>query len=290
MTDKESEISLMLRGSISALQEDQFSAISKVAKSMTKPRIFSLVEQVGFDAKLYNNSASMTSIRGFPNSLLQISNNWNNLPIKELSRSLLGSTSSPSFIGAIDEIRSLSGIKLDAMQTFYDSPSYKAMSNAFSSMGTQSLQSLIDSIPDDFYSDINDFEQELENDTDTQAKFQPILDSMGEVLSSQVGAKLDFSKSGLTESSIKLFFYAIILILHLYGPYLLIPNPTDELVEISKQDLEEQKRHNAVMEQNQNISIESQQDQAADTKELLEVSKDMLSELKKANEQKKDSK
>ncbi|WP_366348334.1 hypothetical protein [Paenibacillus amylolyticus] len=285
MSDKESELEQFAK-KLSLFQEQHVTAITRMSNMVNQSSISRMVEQMSLSSKINSQySQAWKAHQGLASAIQQASLAWNE-PLSEIAKI----ASSPSFASGIKGITASNSINIAAIQSFYKSPSFASMVDAISNMDTPSWQSFVDNVPEDISSNINDIEQEIENDPETKASFQPLLDSMEEVLSSQVGAKLDFSKGNLTMTSLKIVIYVFILFFSIYGPDLLLSDPTDELVEVSKQSLEEQKRHNAVIEQNQLKNIELQQEQATDNKEQLEVSKDILSELEKINEQKKDSK
>ncbi|WDQ34973.1 hypothetical protein PTQ21_12320 [Paenibacillus marchantiae] len=267
MTNSDYEKLKELSKSMSVLRDEQINAISKVAKTL-------------------NESPRMKAYERLSNSLLVASAQFDVSRYEPLYKSLVELskvTSSPSFLNTMNELKKVGNALVNTMQVYYDSPSYRAMIEAFSNMDTHSWQSFVDTVPEDISSNINDIEQEIESDPETKANFQPYMESIEEVLSSHVGAKIDLSKSKLTITGLKILIHLIITLVGIYGPQILLPDPTDDLVE-------ETKRHNIVEEQYQRDDLELKQIQIKIDQEQVKVNKQILSELKKSNEQKKDSK
>lgn len=278
MTNKESEQEKFAR-KLSMLQEQHVNAITKMSNMINQSSISRMVEQISLSSKINSQySQAWKAHQGLASSIQQVSLAWNE-PLAEISKI----TSSPSFSSAIKGINAANSIGIANLQTFYKSPSFVSMIDAISNMDTHSWQSFVDTVPEDISSNINDIEQEIESDPETKANFQPYMESIEEVLSSHVGAKIDLSKSKLTITGLKILIHLIITLVGMYGPQILLPDPTDDLVE-------ETKRHNIVEEKYQRDDLELKQKQIEIDQEQVKVSKDILSELKKSNEQKKDSK
>ncbi|WP_340028485.1 hypothetical protein MHB71_00120 [Paenibacillus sp. FSL H7-0940] len=278
MTNKESEQEKFAR-KLSMLQEQHVNAITKMSNMINQSSISRMVEQISLSSKINSQySQAWKAHQGLASSIQQVSLAWNE-PLAEIAKI----TSSPSFSSAIKGINTANSIGIANLQTFYKSPSFVSMIDAISNMDTHSWQSFVDTVPEDISSNINDIEQEIESDPETKANFQPYMESIEEVLSSHVGANIDLSKSKLTITGLKILIHLIIMLVGMYGPQILLPDPTDDLVE-------ETKRHNIVEEKYQRDDLELKQKQIEIDQEQVKVSKDILSELKKSNEQKKDSK
>ncbi|MBD8839918.1 hypothetical protein IFU39_19065 [Paenibacillus sp. CFBP 13594] len=278
MTSKESEQEKLAR-KLSMLQEQHLNAITKMSIMINQSSISRMVEQISLSSKINSQySQAWKAHQGLASSIQQVSLAWNE-PLAEIAKI----TSSPSFSSAIKGINAANSIGIANLQTFYKSPSFVSMIDAISNMDTHSWQSFVDTVPEDISSNINDIEQEIESDPETKANFEPYIKSIEEVLSSHVGAKVDLSKSKLTITGLKILIHLIITLVGMYGPQILLPDPTDDLVE-------ETKRHNIVEEKYQRDDLELKQKQIEIDQEQVKVSKDILSELKKSNEQKKDSK
>ncbi|PIH59693.1 hypothetical protein [Paenibacillus sp. LK1] len=285
MTNNDYEKLKALSKSMSVLRGEQISALSRVAKALNQSSVTKMVGQIS----MVNNSHRLRALDRLSNSVLAVSSIGLDMSKYEpLSKSLMELskvTSSPSYLSTIHELQKLGDILKYTTQTFYDSPSYKAMINAFSNIDYNSIQTFIDTIPEDISSDIKNIENEIENDPETKAHFQPILDSMEEVLSSQVGAEIDFSKTGFNKTSINIFMYILVLLFQIYVPNWLIPDPTDDLVD-------ETKRHNAVIEQHSKEQVEISREMLEVQKEQLRISKEKSDsdKSKHKTQTKKDSK
>ncbi|WP_063565461.1 hypothetical protein [Paenibacillus sp. O199] len=285
MTNNDYEKLKELSKSMSVLRGEQISAISKAARALHTSSVTKMVEQIN----MVNNSHRLRALDRLSNSMLAVSSIGLDMSKYEpLSKSLMELskvTSSPSYLSTMHELQKLGDVLKYTAQTFYDSPSYKAMINAFSNIDYNSIQTFIDTIPEDISSDIKNIENEIENDPETKAHFQPILDSMEEVLSSQVGAEIDFSKTGFNKTSINIFMYILVLLFQIYVPNWLIPDPTDDLVD-------ETKRHNAVIEQHSKEQVEISREMLEVQKEQLRVSKEKSDsdKSKHKTQTKKDSK
>ncbi|WKL03178.1 hypothetical protein Q0F98_05765 [Paenibacillus amylolyticus] len=278
MTNKESEQEKLAR-KLSMLQEQHVNAITKMSNMINQSSISRMVEQISLSSKINSQySQAWKAHQGLASSIQQVSLAWNE-PLAEIAKI----TSSPSFSSAIKGINAANSIGIANLQTFYKSPSFVSMIDAISNMDTHSWQSFVDTVPEDISSNINDIEQEIESDPETKANFQPYMEGIEEVFSSHVGAKIDLSKSKLTLTGLKILIHLIITLVGIYGPQILLPDPTDDLVE-------ETKRHNIVEEKYQRDDLELKQKQIEIDQEQVKVSKDILSELKKSNEQKGDSK
>lgn len=242
MTNKESEQEKLAR-KLSMLQEQHVDSITKMSNMINQSSISRMVEQISLSSKINSQySQAWKAHQGLASSIQQVSLAWKE-PLAEIAKI----TSSPSFSSAIKGINAANSIGIDNLQTFYKSSSFASMIDVISNMDTHSWQSFVDTVPEDISSNIYDIEQEIESDPETKAKFQPILDSMGEVLSSQVGSEIDFSKSKLTINGFKIMLHIIIVLVGLYGQDILFPDPADKMVEVSEKSFEEQKRHNAVI-------------------------------------------
>ncbi|MGN7354407.1 hypothetical protein ACTHPJ_23990 [Paenibacillus amylolyticus] len=278
MTNKESEQEKFAR-KLSMLQDQHVNAITKMSNMINQSSISRMVEQISLSSKINSQySQAWKAHQGLASPIQQVSLAWNE-PLAEIAKI----TSSPSFSSVIKGINAANSITIANLQTFYKSPSFVSMIDAISNMDTHSWQSFVDTVPEDISSNINDIEQEIESDPETKANFQPYMESIEEVLSSHVGAKIDLSKSKLTITGLKILIHLIITLVGMYGPQILLPDPTDDLVE-------ETKRHNIVEEKYQRDDLELKQKQIEIDQEQVKVSKDILSELKKSNEQKKVSK
>ncbi|QLG38712.1 hypothetical protein HW560_11745 [Paenibacillus sp. E222] len=278
MTNKESEQEKLAK-KLYMLQEQHVNAITKMSNMINQSSISRMVEQISLSSKINSQyTQAWKAHQGLTSSIRQVSLAWKE-PLVEIAKI----TASPSFSSAIKGINAANSIGIANLQTFYKSPSFVSMLDAISNMDTHSWQSFVDTVPEDISSNINDIEQEIENDPETKANFQPYMESIEEVLSSHVGAKIDLSKSKLTINGLKILIHLIITLVGIYGPQILLPDPTDDLVE-------ETKRHNIVEEKYQRDDLVLKQKQIEIDQEQVKVSKDILSELKKSNEQKKDSK
>ncbi|TDL70407.1 hypothetical protein E2R58_15100 [Paenibacillus amylolyticus] len=278
-----------LSKNMSILRNEQINAVSKVAKAINESSVTKMVEQINLTSKMINNSHRLKALDSLSNSVLAVSSLGLDVskyePLFESLVELSKVTSSPSYLNTMKELSKIGNFLTNTMQIYYDSPSYRAMIDAFSNIDSNSMQTFVDSIPEDISSDVKNIENEIENDPEAKATFQPILDSMEEVLSSQVGAEIDFSKTGFSKTSINIFLYILVLLFQIYAPNWLIPDPTDVLVD-------ETKRHHAVIEKDSKEqleinkkSLEIQQEQLRLNKEQLELDKH-----KHKKEIKKDSK
>ncbi|NMI04813.1 hypothetical protein HF638_12550 [Paenibacillus sp. SZ31] len=289
MTNNDYERLKALSKSMSVLRGEQISALSRVAKALNQSSVTQMVGQINMTSKMINNSHRLRALDRLSNSVLAVSSIGLDMSRYEpLSKSLMELskvTSSPSYLSTMHELQKLGDVLKYTAQTFYDSPSYKAMINAFSNIDYNSIQTFIDTIPEDISSDIKNIENEIENDPETKAHFQPILDSMEEVLSTQVGAKIDFSKTGFNLTAVKILIYVAFLVLNIYSNDWLTHDPTDDLVD-------ETKRHNAVIEQHSKEQVEISREILEVQKEQLRVSKEQSDsdKSKHTSQTKKDSK
>ncbi|WP_440118374.1 hypothetical protein [Paenibacillus sp. QZ-Y1] len=285
MTNGERE-SFKLARRAAILQQEHINTITRTRNMINNPSISRMIEQINLSSKAISQYSQAWEVsQGVVNAAHQAGLAWND-SLSEIAKMV----SSPSFIGITNELKNLSSASIKAMEGIYNSPSYRAM---IESMDVSTIQSIVDTLPEDIASNINDLEQELQNDPDTKSKFEPYINSMENVISAKAGTHIDLSKSKLSVASLEILLHLIFFFFNAiaspYLEYLLIPNPVVDLVEISQHDLEETKRHNLLIEQNQQNEIELKQQQIKIDQEQVEVNKEILSELKKTNEQKKDS-
>ncbi|PQP82808.1 hypothetical protein C0Q44_15600 [Paenibacillus sp. PCH8] len=282
MTNGESE-SFKLARRAAIFQEEHSNAITRMSNMVNQSSISRMVEQVSLSSRIqFQYNQVWEAHQGLASAAHQAGLAWNE-SFSEISRVI----SSPSFIGITNDLNNLSSGIARAMEGIYNSPSYKGLIEMLSTIDISSIQTFVDNLPDDVTHNINEFEQELQDNPEISSRFKPYVESLEALLSSKTGANINLSRSKVSIVGFIFLLNTIItiggVVFGLYIENRLFPDPTDDLVI-------EQKRHNAVIEQNQLESIELQQEQVTVNKEQLDVRKDILSELEKMNEQKKDSK
>ncbi|MGV2885467.1 hypothetical protein [Paenibacillus taichungensis] len=139
-------------------------------------------------------------------------------------------------------------------------------------LSIRSISDIIVSLPPDIVNRLKEASDDIEEDTNSSSFFKSTMTLILRLLSNSTGIEKDTLKDGAVLRLLTIFFLLNTLWENTTAPLIeniIFPDSSDEILEVNKQQLEEQKRHNAVTESNQEKEIQ--------------IKEEILEELKKLN-------